>query len=427
MPHNFAGIKILIADRDVVFRTMLGKFLTRQDFDVIEAFDGESLIAKYKSESPSLILTSASLGSISGIDACSIIGKLDSNSHCPIIMITSEDSVGSIESAFSAGVTDYVTKPINWAVLKHRIRHSLVASVTNRELKHSEERFKLLFQESPLSHLILDGESRILESNRSFLMMIGYSEKYLINKSFVDLVHSDDVEDFCLFSNSLMKEDSLSESVFRMVSEDGYVIDVELNARVIYDIDGFFSHCHFILQDVTVRRKLERELLEMATTDHLTGLDNRRSFFDKSNRALATCSRYGHPFSILMIDVDYFKKVNDTYGHDVGDVVLRDVSAIMSNSIRDIDLIGRIGGEEFAIALPEAGIDSAVVIAERIRLAISATDLKTPQGVINVTVSIGISEMSSECSDVLGMLSSADACLYKAKNSGRNKVVSVVD
>ena len=172
----------------------------------------------------------------------------------------------------------------------------------------------------------------------------------------------------------------------------------------------------------TALMPLARRLRELATVDGLTGALNRRAFMRAADGELAVARRYGRPMSVMMIDADHFKKVNDTYGHDAGDAVLKALSATCRQQLRDVDLFGRLGGEEFAIALPETSLTAARVVAERVRQALAAAQVPTDGGILTFTVSVGVSALSTPADTMETLLREADAALYVAKNGGRNRV-----
>ncbi len=169
--------------------------------------------------------------------------------------------------------------------------------------------------------------------------------------------------------------------------------------------------------------KADQERLErLAEFDSLTGLYNRRAILGWLDRQIKHGRRYDEEFSLLMLDIDHFKKVNDRYGHLIGDDVLQELATLVRREIRDTDIAGRYGGEEFIIILPRAGLASALNVAERIRRAIEAEEMKDSRGnVFHITVSQGLS-CYRPGEDVYSLISRADAALYKAKESGRNRV-----
>lgn len=179
-----------------------------------------------------------------------------------------------------------------------------------------------------------------------------------------------------------------------------------------------------LLQDLARLVVDELELRQIAMTDSLTGTMTRRGFMREASQALELARRYRHALSCIMIDVDHFKSVNDRYGHAIGDRVLRGIAASCRQVIRTVDSLGRLGGEEFAIILPETELAAAKVVAERLRQQIEEATIPTDSGTIKVTASLGVAVASSECRDVDTLLRDADDALYEAKSGGRNRVVA---
>lgn len=177
-------------------------------------------------------------------------------------------------------------------------------------------------------------------------------------------------------------------------------------------------------QDINERKNLELELTRKAQFDHLTGLANRGHFMQQSAVELARAIRYDTPLSILMLDIDFFKKINDTYGHQIGDIVLKELCEVCRYTIREIDIAGRLGGEEFAIILPTTDAKEAIVIAERLRKNIANMEVKILVGLpIHITISIGVSTLDNQnVINIDSLLNQADIALYEAKATGRNKV-----
>ena len=173
------------------------------------------------------------------------------------------------------------------------------------------------------------------------------------------------------------------------------------------------------LQDELRRRNAELEAI--SRTDALTGLPNRRHLHEQLASTAAASRRRESPMAVLMVDVDHFKSVNDRFGHDAGDVVLKEVAATLHSACRGEDVAGRWGGEEFLIVAGTTAIDGASVLAERVRRAIASAPVQVGDGTLEITASIGV---AAGCGEVDDLLRRADAALYEAKHSGRNRVVS---
>jgi diguanylate cyclase (GGDEF)-like protein len=173
---------------------------------------------------------------------------------------------------------------------------------------------------------------------------------------------------------------------------------------------------------------LVRQLIEIATTDALTGVSNRRHFLDLCERELAKARRYKTHLSLIILDIDHFKKFNDTYGHDVGDDVLRTVAQALKHELRTEDILARYGGEEFVVLLPETPLGDALsVAAERLRKRIETTPLETVHGSLKITISLGVATFSETRNDIRSILKRADEGLYAAKQRGRNQSVALAD
>lgn len=178
-------------------------------------------------------------------------------------------------------------------------------------------------------------------------------------------------------------------------------------------------------QALATEREHTKTAQTLARTDYLTGLFNRRHFIELAERELARALRYQEPLSVLMIDIDHFKEVNDTWGHDSGDVVLQRIAHLIRDELREEDILGRIGGEEFAVALVNADKKHALEAAQRIRSTVANTAVVIPNGqVIKVTLSVGITELDEHDIRFKGLLHKADQALYQAKDSGRNTVMA---
>ena len=166
-----------------------------------------------------------------------------------------------------------------------------------------------------------------------------------------------------------------------------------------------------------------RQLELLASTDPLTGAYNRRHFIDAGNNEILRSQRYQHAITVLMLDIDHFKAVNDTYGHGIGDDALKETVRVIADTLRGEDTLGRIGGEEFAVLLPETDAARAALLAERIREAISRIVIKTPESDLTFTMSIGLTEGKDGDKSIEDMLKRADEGLYQAKEQGRNRVI----
>ena len=181
-----------------------------------------------------------------------------------------------------------------------------------------------------------------------------------------------------------------------------------------------------IIRDINEKRVSTEEIIKASFNDHLTGISNRRAFFDVANVEFERCKKRPRPLSLLAIDADHFKKINDTYGHATGDEVLKHLSKILQDSVRTMDIVARLGGEEFGALLPSTDLEGAVRIAERIRASVEEAAFEIDGHVINYSVSIGVSSVDEQVTGVDMLLKLADEALYASKHQGRNRVTTAV-
>jgi len=204
--------------------------------------------------------------------------------------------------------------------------------------------------------------------------------------------------------------------------KDGSLYHEEQTIAPVVDTDGGITHFIAIKQDISVRVGLEEELQRLAKIDALTGCANRHHLLEESARELGRAKRFGHPVSVVIFDLDQFKSINDRFGHATGDRVLRAFVRYARENLRDHDIIGRLGGEEFVAVLPHADADGAWRVAERIRQCLAADTSVLPGG-LAATVSAGVVEIEPGSRDIHQALLAADKALYRAKNEGRDRVV----
>jgi diguanylate cyclase (GGDEF)-like protein/PAS domain S-box-containing protein len=263
-------------------------------------------------------------------------------------------------------------------------------------------------------------DATLAYANDAMCRLLGYSKEELLGLRVFDIDSAHTEETWqARWEEAKQWRTVYAEAVHRR--KDGATVPVEISSNFI-DLPGKSLLCSFI-RDMSERKRTEEELFRIATTDGLTGALNRRYFLHRCNQEVQSSKRYQRRFSALMLDLDHFKRINDDAGHAAGDETLRTFSRLCTAQLRKADMFGRLGGEEFAIALPETPSQGALVVAERLRAATAATEVNANGSSIHFTVSIGVTELSSEDRDIEDVHRRADEALYEAKNSGRNRVV----
>lgn len=297
-------------------------------------------------------------------------------------------------------------------------------------LRESEERYRSLTAALVEGVILMDAEGTILTCNASAERMLGVAIGDTHGRTMFDRhlpVHEDGAPytaDAYPQNVTLRTGQPCRAVIMGLCRQDDGITWLSVNAQPLLRAGTDQPHAVVTsFADITEQKLLERELQQQARIDALTGAANRRQFINEAEQAIALSRRYRHALSLLMLDIDRFKSVNDTYGHHAGDLVLQTLTRVCKTELRDVDLLGRIGGEEFAVLLPETGAERALHVAERLRQAVANTAAKVEDNLsVHITVSIGVATLNDEDSSVDMLLQRADQALYDAKESGRNAV-----
>lgn len=288
-------------------------------------------------------------------------------------------------------------------------------------LREREKQYRAFFENNHAIMLLVDPKTdEIVDANPAASDFYGYSVNEMRSMNMRQI--------------SAQSEEEIYQEMFRSRQEGRvyFVFKHRLSSNEIRDVEVYSGPImvqgnqllYSVIHDVTERIRLEREMKRMATTDALTGANNRRRFFELGNHELKRSNRYEHMLAVVMLDIDYFKSINDNYGHHAGDEVLIAFTATAKQSLRDSDIFGRLGGEEFAAVLPETSHEGATEVAQRLLKDLAALRVNVKGEEISFTVSIGVSFATKDDTSIEMVLNRADEALYKAKRGGRNRVVT---
>lgn len=288
---------------------------------------------------------------------------------------------------------------------------------------HQLDRVQDLYNNAPCGYHSLDQKGCIVLINQTELNWLGLTLAEALGRPFTDFLNDAGKNLFQSNFPEFLKTGSIHDLEFELVRKDGTTIPVMISATAIRDDSGQLVMSRTTVVDITERKRLERELERLARTDELTGLSNRRDFYEVAEREILRSRRTNSPLSILMLDIDYFKQVNDRYGHPVGDEVLKHLTSVSKTILREVDLMARMGGEEFAVLMPETPLPHAQEVAERLRQCIAGSPLVLPDGEqISITASFGVAQLYDDEQSVEPLLHRVDLALYQSKHDGRNCV-----
>jgi two-component system, cell cycle response regulator len=449
--------RVLVVDDILSNVKLLEAKLEAEYFEVLTAGNGEQALAKVDKDTPDIVLLDVMMPGMDGFEVCRRIKTNPRTTHIPIVMVTALDQPADRVTGLDAGADDFLTKPVDDVALFARVRNLVRLKQMTEELRMREETGHNMGLADASENLIdPDPTGRLLivedrpESVSWFRSALEPKNKVHTVSAFDEAMVSARGGDFDLIVVSLgirafdgLRLSSHLRSVAEtrntpilVVVSDGenrrlnQAIEMGVNDYLMRPVDRneLLARVRTQLRKKRYADKLRYNIQlsrEMAVTDQLTGLHN-RGYMSRHLDTLMKNATSQKPISFLIMDIDYFKSVNDTHGHDIGDEVLREFASRVAANVRGIDLACRYGGEEFVVVMPDTDSAFAMTVAERLRRSVEATPFKIsrPPNSINVTVSIGIacSLGGGDTSD--NLLHRADQALYRAKREGRNRVVA---
>jgi diguanylate cyclase (GGDEF)-like protein/PAS domain S-box-containing protein len=312
--------------------------------------------------------------------------------------------------------------------------HAFMRDVTDRNaieasMRMSEERFRRAFHDAPTGAALTDLTGRYLQVNDALCKITGYSAEALLSMRYLDLTHPEEhAKDQGAVGGLISGELQSHEREKRYVNAAGDVVWVSVHVVPVHDQDGAVVALLAHTQDISQRRLYEKQLIELANHDPLTGLANRTRFHQELDSHLARCQRHGADGAVLMLDLDHFKRVNDALGHNAGDQLLVGMASVLRSRLRAADVIARLGGDEFAILLPHAGRaeaeNVAAAIVAAVRAEVSVLNGSRPR---RITTSIGVVLITDTSVDANELLINADMAMYDAKDAGRDRLCFYAD
>ena len=421
----------MVVDDDDAVRLLARETLEQCGYMVADVKNGEQAIGIFNEKLPDIVLLDVVMPEVDGFCVCSAIRSTEIGHDTPILMMTGLEDLDSIDSAYKAGATDFITKPINWHILRYRVNYMLRASAAMEQLK--ESRAGLAHAQS-LAHIgswewdLSSGEIRCSEE----VFSICCPEGERCENPILDQVHP---LDRCMVQGQI--DDAVAKR--SAVSFDYRILlggntERTLHAEIVTVLDeGGDAVCLTgTIQDITDRKNAEEQIRLLAYYDALTGLPNRRFFIQQLEQAVVYANRNDRMLAVLFLDLDRFKLVNDTLGHGVGDRLLQDVADRLLRCVRKNDclaradeegppsLVSRLGGDEFTIMLSDIDhFQDVAKVARRILDAVSLPYSLEGQEVF-ISTSIGISLYPFDACNASELIRNADGAMYHAKEQGRN-------
>jgi two-component system cell cycle response regulator len=447
--------RILVVDDIEANVRLLEAKLAAEYYDVLTASDGPSALAIASSEQPDIVLLDVMMPGMDGFEVCRRLKEDPATRHIPVVLVTALDGRSDRIEGLEAGADEFLTKPIDDVLLFARVRSLTRLKLVIDELRQREESGRRMGVIAGAASrlggtggriLIVDDNERqsqrvatelavdhrpVVETDpeKALATARGPVDIVIVNASAKNF----DGLRFC--ANLRSDEVSRHLPVLVIVDPDDRprlvkALEIGVNDILTRPIDPQELSARARTQ---IKRKrytdfLRQNLdhsLELAVTDQLTGLHNRRYMEGQLSALARRAAMGGDPVAALMIDIDHFKKINDNFGHDVGDEVLREFAVRLASNVRAVDLPCRYGGEEFTVIMPDTQIEDAERIAERIRLHVAGSPFRVAGGeLLTVTISVGVAATIGTSDTPETLLKRADSAVYEAKHAGRNRVIS---
>src|SRR5664280_847169 len=428
---------ILIVDDQPQNIELLEAYLVPQGYEIVTAANGEEALGKLSGNQIDLLLLDVMMPGIDGFEVIRRVRQDDTHRLLPIILVTALRETKDRVKGIEAGCDDFISKPIDKAELLARVRSLLKLKAYNDLMSNYRKDLEVTkisadeareYAESIINTvreplIALDQDLRVVKVSRSFYDVFKVKPEETMGQLIYDLGNKQwDIPKL---------RDLLEDILPKKVSFDNYEVEHDfaiigrrimlLNARQIQRATGKERIILLAIEDITERKQSEEKIQQMAYHDSLTGLPNRKLFSDRLGIALIHAQRNQKKVGIAMLDLDNFKDVNDTLGHDAGDILLKAAAMRLSAELRKVDTVARFGGDEFVLILPDLKvIEDAIPVAQKIVDSFRKSFLIDTNQLI-VTMSIGIAVYPNDGTDEAMLLKNADIAMYQAKQAGRDR------
>jgi two-component system cell cycle response regulator len=425
---------------------LLVRILTQQGYTVPTARDGAQAIDYAQSSLPDLILLDINLPGLDGYETCRCLKQDERTCDIPIIFISAMDSIAEKVKAFQSGGVDYILKPFDFEEVQARVRTHLDILRLRNQLQAANLELAARLEELTRSQKILREREIELDAFINALPNLAfiYDEQgcyleIMANEASLLLADPEQLKGHLVSEKMPPQAATQILDAIHKAIESGHTQVIEYQIPVLAGGERWFegrvalmeknpdghSKVVFIAVEITKRHLLYEEVQRLAYEDPLTACFNRRHFMQQAERELQRAARYQRPLSLLMLDIDGFKGFNDRYGHQAGDRILCALVDLCQKQLRSNDILGRYGGEEFIILLPETDGACGLKVAGRLRKQIEEMEIASGEDRLSITVSMGVASLKpgEKTGETLDMLiQRADRGLYAAKSAGRNTI-----
>ena len=441
-----SGTTILVVDDAPDNIHLLSRIFSKSGYQIHTADNGARAIEIARTLSPDIILLDINMPMLDGFATCAQLKEDDRTRDIPVIFLSALDKIEDKAKAFQVGGVDYILKPFDYEEVQARVETHLTLRqlrvqlelanqalaervdelTASRELLAERERRLSAFVNAlPNLTFILDEQGRYLEIIANEASLLAARPEQLIGRLIEDVLPAVEVAKILDAIGQTLQTGAIQMIEYKIPVVGGSERWFEGRIGLLEKGDPGRGKVVFMASDITERVQLYQEVQRLANQDGLTGCFSRRYFMELASLEILRAMRYHRPLSLLMMDIDHFKDFNDRYGHQIGDQLLCNLVLLCQKQLRNVDSLGRYGGEEFVVLMPETASEGAMLASERLRDKIEKMKIDTSEGGLSITVSMGLAslERGFDATHTLDtLIKSADTALYAAKAAGRNCV-----
>lgn len=411
---------VLIADDSGIMAVSCRDALHKAGFVTVMVSDGASAMGCFAGRQPDLVLIALHAPNNEGCKLCRDIRATPEGAYTPLLVVSAADDPDSIQRVFETGATDFIVAPVNPVLLVYRVRSLLRNARTMKSLAESEDRLRMLKEAVdclPIGITLSDVNGRIIYVNPAEAEIHGCTVEELAGREARLFAHQRLRKPFPpekLHNIGVWKRESVN------LRKNGEEFPVQLTSIAVKNTEGRCLGIVTACEDITCRKQAEQKIYRLAYYDPLTGLPNRGMFMDRLHQALAFAHREGRKACLVFLDLDNFKDINDTQGHDFGDKLLREVAQRLCASMRESDTLARFGGDEFVIVLTSVTCQESVAAAAQRIISLFDQPFEIEGRQAYSSVSVGIALYPDDGLDTESLFRCADTAMYHAKNEGRS-------
>ena len=431
-----AQLKILVVDDDDDARLVMRIALRKAGYEVREAVGGHDALVQFQAEPCDMVMLDMDMPDLGGHEVCAALRRM-AGLQLPVVMVTGMDDLRSVEAAYESGATDFISKPVNWALIGHRVRYLFRSYQAMQDLSAAEARNAAVLNAIPDMLFELDVDGRYIDCWAPHKQASAITREQFVGRTLAETLPPAAAEVCRSAMRSALEFGYSTGQQFELETDGGsawFELSVARKAVAIGDKPRFIV----LLREITERKEAEARIAQLAYFDSLTGLPNRQSFLERVNNEIVRAGKRSERLAVLFMDLDGFKNINDTLGHACGDQLLQWAAERLRDGLRPTDVLSRpmgldsygwgdielarLGGDEFTALMP--GIKSAedaMVVAQRIGSAMRMPFMLEDQEV-TVTTSVGIAIYPDDGQDGATLLRHADTAMYHAKQAGGDNV-----